>query len=70
MKLELLKVHKYPTCDNHFLEFKLDNSSSKFEWFEFTSLDVIESIELQLTEIVQKLYDYRKQQGEQQNDCS
>lgn len=62
MKLELIKVHKYPTCDNHYLEFKVDNGSSKFECFDFTDLDGIESIELQLTEIVQKLYEYRQQQ--------
>lgn len=63
MKLELLDIHKSSFSDEHYLEFKIDNHSSKFEWFDFTTLDGIEAIELQLTEIVQKLYDYRKQQG-------
>lgn len=68
MKLELLEAHKSSVSANHYLEFKIANGSSKFEWFYFTNLNGIEEIELQLTEIVQKLYEYRKQQGEQQND--
>ena len=62
MKIELLEVRKSEVSNNNFMEFTLDNGSSKFQWFDFTDLDGIESIELQLTEIVQKLSEYRKQQ--------
>lgn len=63
-----LDIHNSLDKNKSFVDIKVDNHSSKFECFDIMNHDAIETLELQLTEIVQKLYDYRKQQEQQQND--
>lgn len=68
MNLEL-EITKHLTSTTR-IELKIESGICTFMTFDYLNSDKMESLELQLTEIVQKLYDYRKQQEQLENDAS
>jgi hypothetical protein len=68
MKIELKEINKkgYNIGDGktHYLTMGFDFGTTTVDSFDFKSLDEIETLELQLTNIVKQLYDYRQEHQE------
>ena len=67
MKIEL-EARKSFSDDLYFLELEVENGISSFKGFCTAKLDEIETLELELTNIVHQLYTFRQQHGIKQND--
>jgi hypothetical protein len=58
MKLELTKIS--PMQGKHIVKILTEHESMIMVTFEYLSLDQIEDLELNLTNIIKQLYDYRQ----------